>query len=569
MTRNFTPPQKSAIDRRQPFPQLGMAGVMKMRLLHLTLALAFLTAPSAFGQSMPSWKSATQTGNVRDLVQSAGNDNSVAAWLGKKVDVSSINRPNGVAGLDHDKNLIANTFSNFAAVSGKSYQSLENQMRLPTNTVTCPGITGPNGRSGACTTLLNDGSIFNTTSGPVGSNINVVQLDNAVGASVGQFIGTINYSTTQPLWAFNIVMNQAQNAAFESGIELDMNRSITGCSVPLDVDVGAANGCSSMTGFWATGINASGTTGGAAYYATMSGTGTHAPLWADGFAAEANSIRDTVFLDNTAAPTTLKALNGHYAGIDFSNAKFWNSAIMLADIGSSTPNLPTTQGMFWTTTPTTTITGDPKFTASISGGGGAGALFFDSNNSFYFNVDKTTTTDFEIGSQKTMKDLVIDEHTSGISNDYDERLYFSGGLGAGSITAIAPAHITAATSVFQVYNTSTSSADTTDVEIGSTTTAQSSALNFHTSGSSNTYDAQIASSGGDGRSGNNGQGNLALTASRISINGVLNIQRLTKTQILGISSPVEGTIVNDSDDHVPVVYENGHWYPMTLGPALQ
>ena len=73
-----------------------------MRLLHLTLALAFLTAPSAFGQSMPSWKSATQTGNLRDLVLSAGSDNSVAAWFGKKVDVSSINRPRGIAGLDAD-----------------------------------------------------------------------------------------------------------------------------------------------------------------------------------------------------------------------------------------------------------------------------------------------------------------------------------------------------------------------------------------------------------------------------------------------------------------------------------
>ena len=65
-----------------------MTGVMKMRLFHLILAGALLAAPSAFAQSMPFWKSYTQTGNLRDIIPSAGNDNSVATWLGKKIDVT-------------------------------------------------------------------------------------------------------------------------------------------------------------------------------------------------------------------------------------------------------------------------------------------------------------------------------------------------------------------------------------------------------------------------------------------------------------------------------------------------
>ncbi|WP_408735353.1 hypothetical protein, partial [Gluconobacter albidus] len=60
-----------------------------MRVFPLIVAWTFLAVPSAFGQSMPLWKSATQTGNVRDLVLSAGSDNSVAAWLEKKADTQN------------------------------------------------------------------------------------------------------------------------------------------------------------------------------------------------------------------------------------------------------------------------------------------------------------------------------------------------------------------------------------------------------------------------------------------------------------------------------------------------
>lgn len=62
---------------------------MRWRAMHLVIACALVSAPSAFSQSMPAWKSSLQTGNIKDIVPSAGGDNSVAAWLGKKADVLS------------------------------------------------------------------------------------------------------------------------------------------------------------------------------------------------------------------------------------------------------------------------------------------------------------------------------------------------------------------------------------------------------------------------------------------------------------------------------------------------
>lgn len=68
---------------------------------------------------------------------------------------------------------------------------------------------------------------------------------------------------------------------------------------------------------------------------------------------------------------------------------------------------------------------------------------------------------------------------------------------------------------------------------------------------------------------------MSLNASTLSVSGniiaggVIQLSNKSKSDILDISSPVEGQILNDSTDHVPVVYENGHWYPIQLGSALQ
>lgn len=115
---------------------------------------------------------------------------------------------------------------------------------------------------------------------------------------------------------------------------------------------------------------------------------------------------------------------------------------------------------------------------------------------------------------------------------------------------------------------------TTDIEIGSPASPLWANMDFHTSGSANDYDARILATGGT--DGVSGKGNLSFMGDTLEMSGritkidqLLQMASMTKATILAISSPAEGSVVNDSDDHVPVVYENGHWYPVSLGPALQ
>ncbi|KXV51710.1 hypothetical protein AD945_00015, partial [Gluconobacter albidus] len=89
MRGNFTLAGKAVIDKGQQSSRMGMIGVMKMRLFSLTLSVMLVASSSAFGQSMPAWKSYAQTGNPKDIVPSAGSDVSVAAWLGKKADTQN------------------------------------------------------------------------------------------------------------------------------------------------------------------------------------------------------------------------------------------------------------------------------------------------------------------------------------------------------------------------------------------------------------------------------------------------------------------------------------------------
>lgn len=68
---------------------------------------------------------------------------------------------------------------------------------------------------------------------------------------------------------------------------------------------------------------------------------------------------------------------------------------------------------------------------------------------------------------------------------------------------------------------------------------------------------------------------MGITHDRASFAGILTSQQgvalpnMTRAQILAIPNPVNGQMVNDTDANVPVIEENGHWYPMTLGVALQ
>jgi len=60
-----------------------------------------------------------------------------------------------------------------------------------------------------------------------------------------------------------------------------------------------------------------------------------------------------------------------------------------------------------------------------------------------------------------------------------------------------------------------------------------------------------------------------ISSDTLTVRSIAKIAPLTKASILGMSSPAEGTIAYDGDDHVPVIYTGTHWYPMQLGAALQ
>ncbi|MBS1101971.1 hypothetical protein JK202_02915 [Gluconobacter sp. Dm-62] len=75
---------------------------------------------------------------------------------------------------------------------------------------------------------------------------------------------------------------------------------------------------------------------------------------------------------------------------------------------------------------------------------------------------------------------------------------------------------------------------------------------------------------GDGNGGVNvGSSVYINNVGQISLGNVLQIRGNTKAAILAISNPQDGMLENDADDHIPLIYENGHWYPIQLGKALQ
>lgn len=62
---------------------------------------------------------------------------------------------------------------------------------------------------------------------------------------------------------------------------------------------------------------------------------------------------------------------------------------------------------------------------------------------------------------------------------------------------------------------------------------------------------------------------MRITSDRVVLGSGLVLPQKTKRQILNVQNPVEGMLLNNSEDHMPVIYENGHWYPIQLGKALQ
>lgn len=67
-----------------------------------------------------------------------------------------------------------------------------------------------------------------------------------------------------------------------------------------------------------------------------------------------------------------------------------------------------------------------------------------------------------------------------------------------------------------------------------------------------------------------GSGNVALGNSAwIKTNGTFQVASYSTAQVKAITNPADGEIVNDSELHQPVIFENGSWYPIQLGTALQ
>lgn len=509
MVQSFTLLQKSSIGTGDPSSRCDMTGAMKMRIFPLIVAWTFLAVPSAFGQSMPLWKSATQTGNVRDLVLSAGSDNSVAAWLGKKTDtqngrlqnpvinqrsittgplqLSDVGSSLGVAALDAASAVRSVGIANFDYLKIDP-SSATGRLLVPVPSVKCPGAMGTTSPAANC--LAVRATTGNAVVAQMLSLINEDQTTDASELQVAQAIGVLQDSPNSAAWGQNIVMTQGPGTAGVAGTEIDINRAAT-CDTATDS--WSDPKCPGATGSWITGVPLSGHTGSPGYVLT-SASGT-TPLFDVGYGIFGNAVRDTGFLDSSSSHTGFRLYNGHTYGFDCSTANLFDACFAMVDANSFTQGR---QGIYWF--PKSTVAGGDNQTPDgyLTMTSGALRLESDTTGTFSINASADVDTSFDVGS---------------------------------------------------TYHTHTAN------------------INLHSVNSGNAYDAQIQSTGG--AAGANGGGTLSLTASRIRLNGLLHIQALTKAQILGVANPVEGMIVNDSDDHVPVVYENGHWYPMTLEPALQ
>ncbi|MBN3868695.1 hypothetical protein GWK89_15145 [Gluconobacter kondonii] len=93
---------------------------------------------------MPSWKSATQTANIKNLAFLAGNDNLVAAWLGKKADTTNgqLKNPTMWGGLASGTDTSA---ALAIAVNGTTRRALSEHfadtLNLADFGVVCDGVT--------------------------------------------------------------------------------------------------------------------------------------------------------------------------------------------------------------------------------------------------------------------------------------------------------------------------------------------------------------------------------------------------------------------------------------------
>lgn len=86
--------------------------------------------------------------------------------------------------------------------------------------------------------------------------------------------------------------------------------------------------------------------------------------------------------------------------------------------------------------------------------------------------------------------------------------------------------------------------------------------------SSATIGIQFGSSLGPSIVSTDSGSDVLLKGGKLITTNSIQLAPMAKSIILSMSSPTEGEIVNDFTDNVPVIYENGKWYPLTLGTAL-
>ena len=203
---------------------------------------------------------------------------------------------------------------------------------------------------------------------------------------------------------------------------------------------------------------------------------------------------------------------------------------------------------------TTTDTGDLNLLAPL------GNVVLSPSNKVVVASNSSRSVDIELGDVNS-NSAAVNVHTASTDNPYDSRWVYIGGVpgtpGKGDVSLIAD--------VFTVPNLMLSAGGTLganqvfNINAGSNVT-YTSANQIMDSGSSivfrKGYQTPVIEK-------------LAPDKVSISFGAPILLSSKKKSEILSLTGTTEGTILSDSTDHVPVIYENGHWYPIQLGSVLQ
>ncbi len=655
MIRNFTRIRKTVIDKGQQPSRICMTGVMKMRLFPLILSVALLATTPAFGQSIPSWKSVTQTGNVRDLVLSAGSNNSVAAWLGKKADTTNgqLQNPSMRGGSASGTDISAAVA---VASSTKIARSLSahfgDTLNLADYGVVCDGTTDNAANLQAALTAAGTSSKyangvkiivpFGICYSSVG--VSIMPSDSrsfgisggGMGASTLQFAAGGLFVTINEVGSLSVSHLHIQRNASTAG---DVGLFATGTSGGVDglgqVDLNSVrvDGVTRANSF-ATGVhihqasvNASnlftqladsaedGTPTTITSGLEISGTPSNNTATQEGYlwsiddkitnstfqggynGVFVHGAVQGVFITNSEALGNTKGVNWEGGGYDnypelFFVSNFHGNNHICGVCTTGQVDYVTVTGSLllhfndsiaaWTGISLSDgqqaeITGNTSHTS-----GTAGSETFISLTNYNFSTVQGNST-------VTLNGPIVS--LSG-SSSYD---IVTGNMG-NSISTYTGPQITgcydpseSGARYRQCFNNLLNNVRDVYVDDSQSLHISSSGILKLDSSSGAQLSTLISTTGSiDASIGNNlyrliispsisselvcpdtTDCALGNSGNTLHLAGYPILPSLTKVAILALSSPVVGMIVNDTTDNVPVIYENGHWYPMTLGPALQ